>query len=131
MAPLTEDQKKPFVPLGGSRPVAPKPPAPRAGSDREADPRVKRDRALGDYGYKVLDQIYKDYEAQIKVWKDAFKDVTAAYATAVDMRIRTFQAAAEERKSEAERSAFIFSLVTGGAMVFLGAWVQYSLFRVS
>ncbi len=126
MSPPPVDQIKPFLPPGVA-PSAQAAPAPRAGHDREASPRVKRDRELGDYGYKVLDLIYKDYEAQIKVWKNAFKDVTAAYATAVDMRIKTFQEADEERKAEAAFDAFIFSLVTGGAMVLLGAWVQYSL----
>jgi hypothetical protein len=43
------------------------------------------------------------------------------------MRIKTFEAAKEERERDAARDAFIFSLVVGGAMVFLGAWVQYGL----
>jgi len=86
---------------------------------------------LGDYGYKLLDVIYKDYELQIPVWKNAFKEITAAYATAVDMRNKTFKAVEEERKAEAEAQAarigFIFSLMTAGSMICLGAWVQYSL----
>jgi hypothetical protein len=78
---LPIDLIKPFLPPGVAPSARPAPP-PRPGLDRETDARVRRDRALGDYGYKVLDFIYKDYERQIPVWKDAFKEITAAYATA-------------------------------------------------
>jgi hypothetical protein len=130
MAQLPIDLIKPFLPPGVA-PSARPAPLPRSGFDREADPRVRDDRALGDYGYKVLDSIYKDYGQQIAVWKNAFKEVTAAYATAVGMRNKTFEAVQAERKAEAEAHAavlgFVFSLMTAGSMVCLGAWVQYKL----
>jgi hypothetical protein len=130
MAQLPIDLIKPFLPPGVA-PSARPAPLPRPGFDREADPRVRDDRALGDYGYKVLDSIYKDYGQQIAVWKNAFKEVTAAYATAVGMRNKTFEEVQAERKAEAEAQAavlgFVFSLMTAGSMVCLGAWVQYKL----
>jgi hypothetical protein len=124
MSDIDTSVKLQFLPIGHRpRPATPH----KASRDREADPRVKRDRALGDYGWKLLEAIDKDYQKQITVWKDAFADVVAAYATAVDMRNKTFEEAKEERERDAARAAFVFSLVTGGAMVFLGAWVQYAV----
>ena len=126
MAPLPIDLIKPFLPPGSTpRAQREDPSSRRAGSDREKDPRVVHQRDLGDYGWKLLDGIYKDYDAQIKVWKNAFKDVTAAYATAVAMRAKTFEAVEEQYKADAARFAFIFSLVTSGAMTFIGAWIQF------
>ncbi|MBB4256106.1 MULTISPECIES: hypothetical protein [unclassified Bradyrhizobium] len=126
MAPLPIDLIKPFLPPGTTpRAQREDSPSGRPRSNRERDPKVVYERDLGDYGWKLLDGVYKDYEAQIKVWKNAFKDVTAAYATAVAMRAKTFTEVEEQYKADAARFAFIFSLVTSGAMTFLGAWVQY------
>jgi len=126
MAPLPIDIIRPFLPPGSTlRAQREDPSSSRAGSDREKDPRVVQEHGLGDYGYKLLDLIYKDYEAQIKAWKNAFKDVTAAYATALAMRTKTFTEVEEQYKADAARFAFIFSLVTSGAMNLIGAWIQY------
>jgi hypothetical protein len=131
MAPVTVTYIfQPFLP-----PVVPQPARPRVaphgakrgGSDREAEPSVQRARDLGKYGFNLLEAIDKVYLKQVTVWKDAFGEVVAAWATAVDMRNKTFEAAHEERERDAARDAFIFSLLTSGAMVFVSAWVQYSL----
>ena len=130
MAQLPIDLIRPFLPPGVTPSARPAPP-PRSGRDRETDPRVIRAHMLGNYGNQLLDIIYKDYQLQIPVWKNAFKEITAAYATAVGMRNKTFEAVEEERKAEAAAQAarlgFIFSLMTAGSMICLGAWAQYSV----
>ena len=122
--PLDVFQK--FLPPGAVAKGTP-PPKPRPNADREADPRIQSHRQLGLYGWQVIESIYKDYQAQITVWKNAAKDVTAAYATAVDRRIQAFREAEKERASDAAKDAFIFSLLAGGTMAILGSWVQFSL----
>lgn len=91
------------------------------------DASIQRDRAIGQYGYNLIDQISKDYVVQVdRVWKPAFSDVIAAFATAVESRNKTLEILAAEREREAEFNAFVFSLLTAGAMRFLGAYVQYT-----
>jgi hypothetical protein len=126
MAPPTV-QFKIFLPQGLHSIAKPNVHPLRPGSDREANPRVTRDHDLGDFGYKLVARVRDDYDKQIGTWKLAFMDVTAAYATAVGMRASTFGTAQAERDADAARDALIFSLITGGAMVLLGAWVTTSL----
>jgi hypothetical protein len=84
-------------------------------------------RELNQYGINLIAIVHKDYSTQISLWKTAFSEVLAAYATAIDNRNNTLEAAKEERAHDAAVDALIFSLVTAGAMRFVGAWVQYSL----
>lgn len=91
------------------------------------DATIQRDRALGQYGYNLLEQISKDYTMQVdRVWKPAFNDVVAAFATAVERRNNTLKIAEAEKAEKAAFNAFIFSLLTAGAMRFVGAYVQYA-----
>lgn len=125
-------------PPGGAAKAAGQPPAPaRTGAsasappDREADPKVRRARDLCDYGYKILDDIYKDYQLQIGGWKNQFGEIISALFTAAERRDQTLQAAQKERERDAAEEAFvvnlIFSLATMGSMAFLGEFVKASL----
>jgi hypothetical protein len=124
MAPPPTVQFRIFLPPGAqSRNVPPS----RPGYDREANPRVQKDHTLGDYGFHLIEIIGDDYNKQIGKWTIAFKEITAAYGTAVGQRAQTFVKAKEERDADAATDALIFSLVVGGAMAILGAWVTASL----
>ncbi len=83
-------------------------------------------RALSDYALQLLDVIEKEYRGQIRAWQGAFKEITAAFATAVNNRDTTLGEAEAQRAREAAVEAFIFGLLTAGAMRFLGAYVQVS-----
>jgi len=75
----------------------------------------------------LLGQIAKDYERQVdRVWKPEFRSVIAAFSTAVEMRDRTLRVAEAQREAQAAFNALIFSLLTAGAMRFVGAYVQYA-----
>jgi hypothetical protein len=138
MALTAEALQKTFLPPTIKWPVNPlpariadKPLARRPGSDREG-PIVQRDRALGDYGWKLIEAIAKDYSRNIdRRWKPAFAEVVGAFATAIENRNTTVRLAEEERAREAARAAafytVVLSLLTAGAMRFLGAYIQYSL----
>jgi hypothetical protein len=128
MAPPPTAQFRIFLPPGA--PAKPDAFPSRPGQDREANPRVQKDRALGDYGFKLVEIISDDYKKQIGKWTQAFKEITAAYATAVGQRAKTFAAAHEERAADAAADALFFSLVVGGAMTILGAWVTVMLPRI-
>jgi hypothetical protein len=84
-------------------------------------------RALNDYALQLLDVIEKEYRSQIRAWQGAFKEITAAFATAVYNRDTTLGEAEAQRAREAAVEAFIFGLLTAGAMRFLGAYVQVSV----
>ena len=114
----------PHIPMGGFvRPLPPQmykePPVTAATK--------QRDRALGQYGYNLLDVILKDYSTNLdRVWKPAIENVTAALGLAVENRDRTLKLAQAEREQQAAFNAFMFSLLTAGAMRFVGAYVQYA-----
>jgi hypothetical protein len=91
------------------------------------DATIQRDRALGQYGYNLVEQISKDYAIQVdRVWKPALNDAVAAFATAVERRNNTLKIAEAEKAEKAAFNAFVFSLLTAGAMRFVGAYVQYA-----
>lgn len=100
-------------------------------ADREADPAIRRARDLCDYGYKIIDDIYKDYERQIAEWEKQFGEVLAALAIAIDQRDMTLAAVNKEREQDAAKVAFlnnlIFSLLTVGSMAYLGEFVKAGL----
>ncbi|MGD9880585.1 MAG: hypothetical protein AB7F22_17405 [Reyranella sp.] len=100
-------------------------------SDREANPAIRNARDLCDYAYKIMDDIYKDYEGSLGKWETAFGEVLAAVAIANDMRDRTMKRVESERAQDAARAAFInnlvFSLLTMGAMAYVGEFVKAGL----
>lgn len=103
----------------------------RKPSDRESDPAVRNARDLCDYAYKIMDDIYKDYDGSLGKWETAFGEVLAAVAIANDMRDRTLMAVQDERAKDAARAAFVnnlvFSLLTVGAMAYVGEFVKAGL----
>jgi hypothetical protein len=107
---------------------------PQRPSDRESDPAVRRARDLCDYGYKVIDDIYKDYERQLVEWEKQFGEILAALAIAIEQRDRTLDAVDKERQADAAKAAFInnlvFSLLTVGSMAYLGEFVKATLPKV-
>jgi hypothetical protein len=121
-----------FLPIGAQPPPRkPKPQNSRGGgngtgSDNEASPDVQRARRLGQFGFNLLDLIYKAYQKQITVWKDAFDDILAAFATAIQNRDKTFDKMREEHERDAQWASLVLSLATSGAMQFAGAFVQYT-----
>lgn len=121
-------------------PPAGPPPAPNAKprsqqkqkpSDRESDPAVRNAEDLCDYAYKIMDDIYKDYERSLGTWETAFGEVLAAVAIANDMRNKTLEAVQDERAKDAARAAFInnlvFSLLTVGVMSYVGEFAKAGL----
>lgn len=88
---------------------------------------IEQHRALGQYGYNLIDSIVRDYDAQIAKWKTAFSEVVTAFATAVDQRNQTLAKAKRESERDAAYDAFILSLATAGAMRFLGNYLQYDV----
>lgn len=114
-----------FLPIGPrySRPAAPK----AAARDKYADPTAQLAVRLGQYGRDLLDIIKDDYEIGVPQWKAAFEDVLDAWDSALKGREQTFVKAQKEREADAARDAFVLSLLTSGAMVFLGALVQYAV----
>ncbi|WP_274626690.1 hypothetical protein [Arvimicrobium flavum] len=115
----------PDIPYGGFPvrvvpPGAIKPP-PSTTASRE------RENALAKDAIFLLEQVAKDYARQVdRVWKPEFNNVVAAFATAVERRNNTLKIAEAERQAQANFNAFIFSLLTAGAMRFVGAYVQYA-----
>lgn len=120
-------------PAGPNRPPIVKPPSkpqPKP-ADREANPAVRNARDLCDYAYKIMDDIYKDYDGSLAKWDTAFGEVLAAVAIANDMRDATLKAVEGERAQDAARAAFInnlvFSLLTVGVMAYVGEFVKAGL----
>src|SRR4051794_15564554 len=109
---MADHVQQQFLPIG-PMPARPKGKtqggAKGAESDREADPNIQRARRLGDYAWKVIDQIAKDYNKQIGTWNTAFKEVLAAFATAIQNRDKTFERAKDEREREAAFNALLLS----------------------
>jgi hypothetical protein len=113
-----------FLPIGPRfRPAKPH----KTHGDRYADPNVQLASRLGQYGFDLLQLVINKYPTYIADWQTAFAKILQAYAIALGARDKTFEDARLEREADAAFDAFILSLLTGGAMVFLGAWVQYSL----
>jgi hypothetical protein len=115
------------LPTSVSTPTPTKKPAPVKPVSINPQVALDKDRALGQYAFNLIEVIAKDYATQISGWKTAFGEVLAAYATAIEQRNETLKLAQAEREAEAALAAFVFSLVTAGAMRFLGAYVQYKL----
>lgn len=103
-------------------------------SDRESDPAIRRARDLCDYAYKIMDDIYKDYERQLVEWEKQFGEILAALAIANDQRDKTFRTVDEERAQDAAKVAFlnnlVFSLLTVGSMAYLGEFVKAGLPKI-
>lgn len=123
---------KQFMPPAGPASSAkPQPKAQQKPADRESDPAIRNARDLCDYAYRIMDDIYKDYEGALGKWETAFGEVLAAVAIANDMRDRTMKAVTEERAQDAAKAAFInnlvFSLLTMGAMAYVGEFVKLGL----
>ena len=121
---------KQFMPPAGPFPApnAKSQPKPRQKPfDRDSNPADH----LCDYAYKIMDDIYKDYEGSLVKWETAFGEVLAAVAIANDMRDRTMKLVEGERAQDAARAAFInnlvFSLLTMGAMAYVGEFVKAGL----
>lgn len=120
-------------------PTPPPPPPKKTGVKKPAKPHsappspgptpnpIDQYRALGQYGYNLIDGIVRDYDAQIAKWKIAFSEVVTAFATAVDQRNQTLTKAKRESERDAAYDAFVLSLATAGAMRFLGNYLQYDV----
>lgn len=125
--------KQEFLPKAKSQAPPPPKPAPAQGKanpppvDPEADPAVQRERALGQYGFNLLQIIEGEYADRTSNWTKAFREVVAAYATAIERRKKTLDEAREERQSEAAIDTLVFSLTLSGSMRFLGAYLQYDV----
>lgn len=98
---------------------------------QDAQAALRDARELCDYAWKTLEDIKKDYDQAISKWETQFGEVLAAVGVANDERDKTIQRVKDERARDAAKAAFInnlvFSLLTVGAMSYLGEFVKAGL----